>query len=322
MDPTPFLAVRRTDPVTGLTVRITGPRPRDPGLSDGRVPDLEAVSAATAKSCPFCGAGPWTRTPRFPPALVPEGRIRRGDAVLFPNLAPYGPYSSVTTLSPDHHVPLGRFTAAMYRDALGNCLELASRVAAADLRPRWAVISQNVLPSSGGALFHPHLQVNLDDEPVGYHRMLEEARARHGRGPDLLDCLARDAFAQGRGIGRSGEWAWFTPFAPLAAWEVQAVLPGPLLAGQLQDGCLDALVAGLLAVEAWYAKDGRNALNLGLFLPLREPSPLLLRLMIRSTFRPWYRSDRSCYEIALYEGVTDRAPESQAAAMRADGVLA
>jgi len=309
--------VRRTDPLTGLTVRITGHRPHDPGGWTGDLPDVSEEAARTAVSCPFCGDRVLTRTPRFPQELVPGGRIRRGGAILFPNLAPYGPFSAVTTLSPDHHVPLGSFTEGMMGDALANCLELATRVAARHPEVRFATISQNVLPSSGGALFHPHLQVNVDDAPMGWHRLVLGAFERYPGGPGLLHRLARDAEGAGRGIGRTGRWRWFTPFAPMTSREVHAVHGGAGTASDLAGEDLQHFVRGLLAIQAAVAAEGRNAFNLGLFLSLREPQPFIARMMPRAPYRPWYRSDRSCYEVALLEGVTDQAPEQVAARLRA-----
>ena len=42
-------------------------------------------------------------TPRLRDEIAPEGRIRRGEAVLFPNLLPYAKHSSVSVYGPDRH---------------------------------------------------------------------------------------------------------------------------------------------------------------------------------------------------------------------------
>jgi hypothetical protein len=73
--------------------------------------DLEAIGRQFAPTCPFCADRLESQTPRFPPTLSREGRIRRGEAVLFPNLFAYSQFSSVSVYSPDlHYLPLERMT--------------------------------------------------------------------------------------------------------------------------------------------------------------------------------------------------------------------
>ena len=57
----------------------------------------------------------------LPPTIVPEGRIRRGEAVLFPNLVPYSKYSSVSVYSPEgHFLPLRELTPKLVADNLAT----------------------------------------------------------------------------------------------------------------------------------------------------------------------------------------------------------
>src|SRR5919201_1396306 len=78
LDPTQdFRPVQRSvevrwDPLTGHASRI---------LTDGRLLkpsrfDLRALAEQTRSGCPFCGERVETNTPRLPPAIHPEGRIR------------------------------------------------------------------------------------------------------------------------------------------------------------------------------------------------------------------------------------------------------
>src|SRR5215472_5910854 len=73
--------------------------------------DLEAFGRRTQEGCFFCPTRLEAVTPRFPADLVPEGRIRRGEAVLFPNIQAYALYTSVSVYSADlHYLPLDRMT--------------------------------------------------------------------------------------------------------------------------------------------------------------------------------------------------------------------
>src|ERR687885_2810270 len=98
----------RWDPLTGYAARLvespTSLLPR----SDF---DLAAYGAETQAHCFFCAPRVEEVTPKLPPELYPEGRIRRGQALLFPNLMTYSQYSSVSIYSGDvHYLPLERMS--------------------------------------------------------------------------------------------------------------------------------------------------------------------------------------------------------------------
>ena len=65
----------------GARCRIARSIREESGLGNAR--------AVTPARCPFCPGRVLEVTPRFPPQLVAEGRLTRGDLVLFPNQAPY-----------------------------------------------------------------------------------------------------------------------------------------------------------------------------------------------------------------------------------------
>ncbi len=150
----------RIDPLTGRTARITAPRTDDPPI-DFADPPYRAHVRESAATCPFCPDRILEATPRFAPEIAPEGRFSFGESVLFPNRSPYGPYSAVSTFSPDHFIEIGAFTERHYRDNFINARNYISRVYSVDPAVRYAAVTQNYLPSSGGTLIHPHLQVNL-----------------------------------------------------------------------------------------------------------------------------------------------------------------
>src|SRR4030081_455093 len=114
--PTPTEVEVRWDPLLGYSSRLVrGGRLLPP--SDF---DLEALGRQTQETCFFCPPRLEAVTPRFPAALVPEGRIRRGEAVLFPNIQAYSLYSSVSVYSAAlHHIPLERMTGPVIRDNVG-----------------------------------------------------------------------------------------------------------------------------------------------------------------------------------------------------------
>jgi len=73
---------------------------------------------------------------------------------------------------------------------------------------------QNYLPSSGGTLIHPHLQINLFSAPTNYLRALEERSAAHlkEKGRRFWDELVEHEEAAGeRFVARTGSIVWLCP---------------------------------------------------------------------------------------------------------------
>jgi hypothetical protein len=97
----------RIDPLTGHRSRILPDR----GLMPANDFDLEAFAQESRERCPFCPERIETLTPKLAPAVHPEGRIIRGEAVLFPNLHAYSSHSCVSVYAPRlHYLPLGQIT--------------------------------------------------------------------------------------------------------------------------------------------------------------------------------------------------------------------
>ncbi|MBX6378565.1 MAG: hypothetical protein IRY95_08450, partial [Clostridia bacterium] len=125
--PTEVEAEVREDPLTGETCRVIllkGFRVARPPDADARVASLRA----TLTSCPFCPGVLENRTPRFEPDLFPEGRLRRAEAVAFPNLMPFDAYACVVVLSADHFVTPSQLGPARIRDGLVLAVTFLRRV--------------------------------------------------------------------------------------------------------------------------------------------------------------------------------------------------
>lgn len=315
----------RWDPLTGRTMRVTAPRPFSlPAPGTARPPELPEKALA-AELCPFCGELAAV-TPGLVPELGPERHLTRGEATLFPNLYPYGCWSAVIALTRAHHVPLAEFPRDRVADGLWVARDYVRRVRRADPAARYVNVTWNLLPSSGGTIVHPHFQVNADPVPVNGLRETQEAaqafRARHGA--DFFATLVAEERRLGlRFLADVGETAWLLPFAPQAHVEVWGLVPGCTRFGDLPDTALAGLADGLYAVMQGYARAGRNALNMGLESdegppagpPVAEP-PVRLRVVARSSWRAWYRSDQTHFDVVLEECATVIAPETAAALLR------
>ena len=179
----------RIDPLTGDSSRIVPDR----GLMPASDFDLAAFARESQARCPFCPGRIEALTPKLPPAIHPDGRITRGEAVLFPNLHAYSSHSCVSVYSPRlHYLPFGQITARLMADNLSTQVAYSRAVMAAEPESRWASINANHMLPSGSSLFHPHLQGIVDPgrhdaaAPPGRRaggsvRRLPERRARQRR---------------------------------------------------------------------------------------------------------------------------------------------
>ena len=302
LDPRRGFAATRTavevrwDPVTGRTARL---------LPEGNVPppvrhDLAALAEATRPGCPFCPDAIERETPRFPAALSPDGRIRRGDAVLFPNLVGYAQWSSVSVYSPALHLlPLDEITPTLLADNLAAQVEFLQSVDEA-----WLSVNANHLPPAGSSIFHPHLQGAASPVPTNAQRLLAE----------LPPATVREYIALERGgdryIGARAGVDWLASYAPAGVGEIRAFGPD-VSPAELDDELVDELAAGIVAVLRAYAELGFESFNFALTGP-----PLILRLVARAYFAPTGRSDVMWSERLHEEAVTDLAPERFAAHVR------
>ena len=70
-------------------------------------------------------------------------------------------------------------------------------------------ITQNHLPSAGGSLIHPHLQINADRVAANHHRfLLERAYTFYQHNGDFLfsTYLDHEKKDGSRYIGKTGSW--------------------------------------------------------------------------------------------------------------------
>ena len=158
----------RWDPLTGYGARlIIAPPgalfpPADPQA-------LAELAEQTRASCPFCPERIEQATPQLPAAIWPHGRMRRGRAVLFPNLIAYAPHASVSVYAPELHVlPIGEMTPELMTDNLATQVAWLGAVARHDPAARWLSVNSNYLPQSGSSLFHPHLQGAANPVPTTF----------------------------------------------------------------------------------------------------------------------------------------------------------
>jgi galactose-1-phosphate uridylyltransferase len=306
----------RTNPITLRTCRITFSRKEElePG-TDG-LPSPPPF-AEDKSNCPFCSNRLTTHTPRFPLDLHPDGRMTRGSSSLFPNLFPYGHYSAVSLFDDDHFVEIGTARPDAYADSFLNCSDYLLRILSYDPDAVFMAITQNHLPSAGGSLLHPHLQVQADRIAPNYHRCLQVRGKQYylESGSRIFsDYVEHEKRDGSRYIGSTGAWEWMAAFAPEGFFEIWGILAGITSIRKMTPPHWLELAGGVLRTQKFYRSLSRNGYNLGILLIEDGSDSLDLRtvLVVRSNYAAWVRSDFTGFEVMLGDMATFTTPEQTA----------
>ena len=306
----------RTNPITGRTCRISFSRidEKEPGTESLPPPPPDAGKTA---QCPFCRPQVSSKTPRLHPDLWSSGRMVRGDSLLFPNLFPYGSYSAVSLFDNTHFVEIGTASPDAYANCFLNCGRYLAKISAHDPEAVYMAITQNHLPSAGGSLIHPHLQINADRLPANHQRILLDRANRfyqHSGNYLFSSYLEHEIAAGSRYIAATGSWEWVAAFAPEGFFEIWGILPQKTSFQQVTESDWQDLARGIVNTQRFYRNLNRNGYNLGLMAVEIPSSRLELRIviMIRSNYAPWTRSDHTGFEVMLGDMTTFSAPEQTA----------
>lgn len=309
----------RVDPLTGHTSRIVS----GTKLSPSERPDLTELTA-DPPFCPFCADKIELATGTFPSEVAPDGRIRRGNAVVVPNVLAYSEFSSVGLYDTTRHfLDLPDLTPTRVGDLLGALVDYTA--ALHRIRPMWSSINANYLPPSGSSLIHPHAQSAHDDIGTTLQRLLVERSAGWAGSPaspatgSFWDELLAQEQDGPRWVGQLGRVSFLTPFAPIGFHEVWAVVDGCRGVEQLTDADCADLGQGMSRVFGAYRDLSLTSFNWALYGGGPTPSDrwsTLLRIVSRSNAEPMYRSDVTYFEKLHSEAMIDLAPEDLAGTLR------
>jgi UDPglucose--hexose-1-phosphate uridylyltransferase len=306
----------RTNPVSGRTSRIAFGRgaEKEPGTENLPLPPPNADDIA---GCPFCMPQVMSRTPRIRLDMLPDGRLRYNESLLFPNLFPYGSHSAVSLFDNRHFAEIGTASASSYADCFMNCRNYLGHIREYHSEAIYMAITQNHLPSAGGSLLHPHLQVNADRIGPNHHRFLRKRAEEYFRqtGTRLLsDYLLHEKDDRSRYIGNTGSWNWITAFAPEGFFEIWGILPKITSLFQITDSDWNHLAQGIVNAQKFYRSLCRNGYNLGMLFVEDGNSYLEMRvvILVRSNYAAWVRNDHTGFEVMLGDMATFTSPEETA----------
>jgi UDPglucose--hexose-1-phosphate uridylyltransferase len=308
----------RFDPLLGTSSRIAEGVILTKADESALAP-LQAPNSA----CPFCPDRISSVTPKVLQRIHINGRLERGESVLFPNLVPYSKYAAVAVFSSQHWLPLNEFTPQRLFQNLSVTVEYVQRVHRFDPGAQHCAYNINYLYPSGGSLPHPHAQVYLDPYPTSLVRLQAEANSAYwtAHGRSYWEDLATVEEARGeRFVARIGSTTWITAFAPIGFNEVQSFVSGRETLLDLTEDDLNALSNGISRVLRWYESIGYNSFNLALYSGQLSNSSgwrVHLSMITRTAMLPYYRSDAMHLERLHWEAAVDRLPEEIAADLRA-----
>jgi len=286
----------RKDDLTGHRSRILPYRRKYPEV----VVSPEMIEASR-KVCPFCAEQISSSTPKLLPEIACEGRIRRGGAWLFPNAFPYARYNWVVVFCEEHFLYPDQFSVEMLRDGFLAAQEGIQRIGKSQPEFQFSSINWNYLPSSGAGLFHPHIQILVEDVPTASHKEVIEGIIRYQNNgvPSFWQSYLSEEIERGkRVIGRQGDVYFLTAFSPRGIFgEILILFSNRLTVNEVKTEDWTDFSQGLLKVFQ-YLKGHILSFNLSLFSGNSDGARSWVygRLCPRMIVPPWQTSDINYFE--------------------------
>jgi galactose-1-phosphate uridylyltransferase len=300
----------RIDPLTGARARINISRTSRPKQA------LKRGEESAPQKCPFCPENIDRETPKFPPDLVAEGRIRSGGAILFPNLFPLSGVHAICAFTPAHKLDIDSFTPEEILDGLACCRRLFEVGEAKGMSSHF--LGWNHLPPAGASLLHPHFQAIATEKPLLGPDSLFEASETYARreGKCYWSELVEGEMGSPRLIGETPGFTWLAPWAPMGTYEVIGIgRKSSMLT--LDAAEIRGLSFGITKVLSGLWNLGVNALNMGLYSMPRGEGESSFRTHVRIMGRPNSAiSDRALLELYGGEVGVTTLPEEYAKSMK------
>ncbi len=313
----------REDPLTGFTSFVRTGRALLGAIYKTDETLLQKLVGETREKCFFCPERVFTYTPTFPKDFIPEGRLRRGEAALFPNLFAHKQHSAVISMTQRHFLNLDEFEPGLLMDAF-KLADFYIRRAYEVSGVEYAEIGGNYLYPSGSSVVHPHIQAILSHAPHSLIKIyMEKGKAYHTKYSRVFweELIDREKQLGERHLGTIGSTEWFTPFAPLKEDEVHAVVRGKSNFLEFEEHDWESLAQGLSRVLRAYANKGLSCFNHAIYSgPLGKKLHRYLwagmKIVSRSSVQTYPVSDTWYSSSILLDGFVVDPPEDVAKQMR------
>ncbi len=307
----------RVDPLSGRTSRViyfpvTLPQP----------PDQTPLAEFTKQFCPFCRPAVFERTPKFPEEIIPEGRMARGSAVVFPNAFPYDTHSAVAVVTEGHYVKMDAFDPHELADGIIAGRDYLKRINGHFRACVHLSINMNYMPLAGGSILHPHIQLIAGDIPTNYQREWSHLcrTYRADKKSDYFDDLIREEEKRDeRFIIRSGGIVWLSSFAPMGITEFFSIFEDGASIIETSEEALEHFALGLTAVLKYLASMNFMSFNMSIYgaAPADRSVKTHARIVPRTLLPPVGASDVNYFEMLHHEVLTIIKPEESARGAKA-----
>ena len=288
------------------------------------------LATRSREGCFFCPEKVFDVTPKYPEEVVEGGRIRRGRALVFPNLFPLAAMHAVVTYPERHFLRPSEFTPDLLEEGLGAAVDFAGRAERAYPATEHLEVCCNHMLPAGASMVHPHFQVfGGEAVPALVQRAWDRSAAfaeRHGA--SYWRTLVDEEKASGeRFVGERAGCAWLVPYAPHRQPRGHGRRAGrrPRLGARRRAG------GGARRRPLEGAGVVRTRRSVGVQLHAvrwargRRPiegaaaeHPVVLRVIARSAFKPDYRTDDYFLQKQLGGELIFETPEAIAATLRGE----
>ena len=312
----------RLDPLTGFSSVVRTGRKFWQHLYDTDEKQLAEIIEQTRGRCFFCPEKVNEATPKFTKEMFPDGRIQRGETVVFPNLFAQKEHSAIAVICREHYLSLDEFSPGILANAFKASLIYIKRLYEVE-SPKFAEIGFNYLFPAGASISHPHLQLLASDVPyfliadllehsqdfyekqsVNYWQELVEAEKETGE----------------RYLNSIGNTDWFVPFAPMREDEVHGLVRNRSNFLEFDDSDWDNLAEGISRVFKFYKDKGLSSCNFALCSgPLDEKLDYLwagVRIVSRCSVQARPVNDVWYSQNIFYDGLITEPPEEIAVSLR------
>lgn len=312
----------REDPLSGLTSFVRTGRAFWTRIQKTDRTWLEKFIEETRERCFFCPEKLEASTPKFPDDFIPEGRLKRGEATLFPNLFAHKRYSAIIAMTKNHYLNLNEFS----QDIFFNAFKLADyyiRRAHEVSGVEYAEIGVNYLYPGGASIAHPHLQAIASHAPHYLVKVyMEKGRAYYKKYSKNYwhELISKEKELGERYIGSIGSTHWFTPFAPIREDEVDGVVEGKSNFLEFDDTDWECLSQGVSRVLKAYQEKGLSSFNFAIYSgPLGKKLKYIwagIRIVSRSSVQIYPVNDTWYSNCILLDGFITEPPEEIAKFLR------
>ena len=308
----------RKDTLTDTWSRVNVNRAKRAKQARREEPHAELIKLSK-ENCSFCTKNIEKATPKFLPEISKKGRIKRGETVVFPNLFPFAEYHATATITKKHYQDIGEFTEVQIRDTIHASIDFFKRIEA--LGAKYFSLSWNHLPPSGASIIHPHVQLIGDEEPTYMtNTYLNASKKYYKKNHEnyWLRLVTEEEKLGERFIGRIGNTAWISSFAPMGNNEVSMVYEGGPSILDLKSKDVSDISKGIRRILKGYASIGKTVFNLTTYSGPKDMEHFCLnaKIITRPSTQKYYTADAGFMETLHGERIVENLPESLAAELR------